>query len=189
VLKCRVRTTGLTEGWEIDLPQMPLSFEFDPRLSVEALYALADAPRGEAIAQAVRLDAPAEGDAANPPFLELNDVLALRHPPEVVVAAPLPCDLAHAIVLEFEGIPGRWPAGGLVLSGQGERGGDGRGMHRFSIGPVERLTATALETPGCYRLRVVLEPDADRGWADPEVRSIWPEAIVTNWVEVEAVRQ
>ena len=38
-------------------------------------------------------------------------------------------------------------------------------------------------------LRARLVPDPDRGWADPEVRSIWPGTIVTDWVEVEVVRR
>jgi len=45
ILKTRVRTTGLSESWELELPQMPLSFEFDPTLSVDALSTMADASR------------------------------------------------------------------------------------------------------------------------------------------------
>ena len=32
-------------------------------------------------------------------------------------------------------------------------------------------------------------PLPESGWADPEVRSIWPGRIQTNWVEVEIVRR
>ena len=38
-------------------------------------------------------------------------------------------------------------------------------------------------------MRAILEANADRGWADPKIRSIWPEPIVTNWVEVTVVRR
>src|SRR4051794_2249171 len=58
VLQARARTAGLSESWELALPQMPLSIEFDPLLNVEALFTLADAARAEAFAQGVGLVAP-----------------------------------------------------------------------------------------------------------------------------------
>jgi hypothetical protein len=192
VLKARVRTAGLTGSWELDLPQMPLSFEFDPALAVDALFTLPDTARGEAIAHAVRLVQVAgqaeEGQAAR--FLDLNPELALRNPPDVAVETPLPCDLAHAIGLEFEGIEGRFAAGEVLLSGQGLRtDGAGASVRTFPLGPVAPIPLDQLDHPGRRRMRAHLSPDADRGWADPEVRSIWPEPIVTDWVEVEVVRR
>ena len=86
---------------------MPLSFEFDPMLSVDALFTMADAARGEAIARATRLVAPEPDEGRAVPFLELNAAMALRDPPALEVTTPLPSDLAHTITLEFEGIPGR----------------------------------------------------------------------------------
>jgi hypothetical protein len=188
VLKTRVRTVGLTGSWELELPQMPLSFEFDPQLAVDALFTLPDTARGEAFARAVRLAA-SESDERGASFLELNVAMALRNPPEVAVTLPLPCDLAHAIVLEFEGIPGRFGAGALILSGQGLRGGAAESVRSFALEPTAPVPFEALDRPGRYRVRVILEPDAERGWADPDVRSIWPETIVTEWVEVEVVRR
>ena len=46
VLQARVRTVGLTDSWELELPHIPFSFEFDPRLAVDALFALPDDARG-----------------------------------------------------------------------------------------------------------------------------------------------
>jgi hypothetical protein len=188
VFKTRVRAVGLTDAWELELPQMPLSFEFDPNLSVDALFTLPDTARGEAIARAVRLVA-REPDERGPSFIELNAAMALRHPPEVALALPLPCDLAHAIMLEFEGIPGRFGAGAVNVSGQGSRAGAAESVRSFAVGPIASVPLVALDRPGRYRMRVILEPDAERGWADPEIRSIWPEPIVTEWFEVEVVRR
>ena len=42
VLQTRVRTVGLTTPWELELPHVPFTFEFDPRLEVDALFALPD---------------------------------------------------------------------------------------------------------------------------------------------------
>jgi hypothetical protein len=189
VLKTRVRTAGLTDSWELELPQMPLSFEFDPNLSVDALFTLPDTARGEAFARAVRLVArePDEGRPAS--FLELNAAMALRDPPGIAVTLPLPCDLAHAIVLEFKAIPGRFGAGTVVLSGQGLRAGAAESVRSFALEPLAPVPLDALDRPGRHRMRALLEPDAERGWADPDVRSIWPGPIVTEWVEVEVVRR
>jgi hypothetical protein len=189
ILKTRVRTAGLTDSWELELPQMPLSFEFDPRLAVEALLALPDTARGEAFARAIRLEAPVADEEHAATFLDLNQAMALRNPPAIVVTLPLPCDLSHTIALEFEGIAGRFAAGAMILSGQGPRGGAAESARAFALELTVPVPVEVLDRPGHYRLRAVLEPDADRGWADPDVRSIWPEPIVTEWVDVEVVRR
>jgi hypothetical protein len=38
-------------------------------------------------------------------------------------------------------------------------------------------------------MRIVLSPDPDLGWTDPDVRSIWPGKIETSWLEVELMRR
>ena len=43
--------------------------------------------------------------------------------------------------------------------------------------------------PGPRRVRALLEAAPESGWADPEIRSIWPGRMPTNWVEVEIVRR
>jgi hypothetical protein len=189
VLKTRVRTSGLSESWELELPQMPLSFEFDPVLSVDALFTMPDVARGQAIAGATRLVAPDRDDSRGAAFLVLNAAMALRDPPVLVVTTPLPSDLAHGIALEFEGIPGRFAAGDVILSGQGERTTGSGTVRFFVLGPIASIAPLELDRPGRYKLRAILEPNADRGWADPDIRSIWPEPVVTDWVEVEVVRR
>jgi hypothetical protein len=126
-------------------------------------------------------------------FLALNQEMMIRNPPRVVIATPLPCDLAHQVFLEFDQVSGRFPAGLILLSGQG----DGRTVaaenrappRSFAIGPIEPIPREVLDQPGMRRLRVWLEADPDRGWTDPDVRSIWPRTIETGWVNVEIVRR
>jgi hypothetical protein len=60
---------------------------------------------------------------------------------------------------------------------------------RFPLGSVEPLPEGAIERPGTRRLRARLVADADRGWADPDVRSVWPGVIETGWVEAEVIRR
>ncbi len=119
--------------------------------------------------------------------------MMIRNPPQVVIATPLPCDLAHQVFLEFDQAPGRFPAGLILLSGQGdgriESSADPAGPRRLPIGPVEPISGAVIDQPGSRRLRVWLEPDPDRGWTDPEIRSIWPGTIETGWVEVDIVRR
>ncbi|MBY0395373.1 MAG: hypothetical protein K2X91_02740, partial [Thermoleophilia bacterium] len=187
VLQARARTTGLTESWELELPHMPFSFEFDPVLTPAALLALPDSGRGDEAARRIRLE-PVAG-AGGPAFVPLNASLALREPPSLRVEAPLPADLAHAIVIEFEGVEGRYPAGRVVLAGQGAFGASPARTHVVPIAGALSLPEGAIERPGPRRLRAILTPDPDIGWGDPDVRSLGPEPIVTGWVDGEIVRR
>jgi hypothetical protein len=192
VLQTRVRTTGLTDSWEIELAHIPFNFEFDPRLELGAILTLPDAVRDEQIARAIRLETPETAGEAST-YLPLGDEWTLRNPPRLAVAIPLPCDLAHAISIEFEGIEGRFPGGRLVVSGQGlpQRGAleEEPIVRRFELKPTRHLPAGLIAAPGRRRMRIWLEADLESGWADPLIRSIWPGRSQTNWVEVEIVRR
>ncbi len=184
VLQARVRTVGLTESWDLELPHMPFSFEFDPLLAVDALLASPDEARAATFAESVRL-VPVDAD-----FLPINEGLAIRGIPRLNVREPLPCDLAHDLSIEFEGIPGRFAAGSITVQGQGQGGwGQPSRTLEFPIGPVATVPTETLGNPGIKRIRAWLTPDPDRGWADPEVRSIWPGLLETNTIEVEVVRR
>jgi hypothetical protein len=173
-------------GWELELPHMPFSFELDPNLRVEALLGLADESRAEVIGRAVSLVAPPSSDDASSRFVGLTQDLLLRDPPVLAVSGPLPCDLAHAIYLEFEGVPGRFAAGSVVVAGQGGATGNDRSV----LLEMESLVpAGSIERTGEVRLRAILEADPHRGWADPDIRSIWPGTIVTDWATARVVRR
>jgi hypothetical protein len=193
VLEARARTVNLTESWALDLPHMPFTWEFDPRLDVEAIFTLPDETRGEAIARAVRLDRRDSGAEPSGPatYLDLTDQWALRNPPVLAIATPLPCDLAHRIEIEFEGIPGRFPAGTVVLGGQGPYPNEPESLRRFPLGPLDTLPpgVLAIDHPGPRRLRAILTPDPDRGWADPAIRSLWPGTITTGWIDALIIRR
>jgi hypothetical protein len=192
-LQTRVRTRGLTDPWQIDLPQIPFSFEFDSRLEVHSLLALPDEHRAERIARSVRLEYQQPSADDRSLFLALNQEMMIRNPPQIVVATSMPCDLAHQVFLEFDQVPGRFPAGLILLSKQGESRSEAAEIpaapQRFPIGPVEPIPREAIAQPGTHRLQVWLEPDPDRGWTDPDVRSIWPGTIDTGWVNLEIVRR
>jgi hypothetical protein len=117
---------------------------------------------------------------------------ALRNPPRLAVATPLPCDLAHRISIEFEKPAVHVGAGQLIVGGQGipHRGQPPAEpvIQRFDLGPIAPLPSGAIERSGVRRLRAWLKADPELGWADPDVRSVWPGEIATNWVEVEIVR-
>ena len=192
VLQTRVRTAGLTAAWEIELPHVPFSFEFDPILRLDAILTLSDANRDELVTRAIRLE-PVEGASDQPAtHLPLGGEWILRNPPQLIVATPLPCDLAHTTAVEFDGTPARVPARPLIVSGQGlphrESGSAQATIRRFDLGPIPSLPAGLIDRPGVRRIRVWLEADPQLGWADPDVRSVWPGAMQTNWVEVEIVR-
>jgi hypothetical protein len=203
VLQARIRTAGLTESWEIEPPHVPFQFEFDPILRLDAILTLPDAARDESIRRAIRLEPAGAGAGADSgtgtggsgaaTYLSLGDEWTLRNPPDLVVATPLACDLAHALSLELEGIDGRFPAGQLVVSGQGlQRAASAPPeavVRRTPLGPIAPLPPGLIERPGRRRVRLWLEAAPDHGWADPEIRSIWPGQTHTNWVEVEIMRR
>jgi len=183
VLHARARAVGLTESWEFDLPHMAFSFEFDPNLAVDALLTLPDDARASAFGRMVGLARP-DGDARP---LELGPDLVLRDPPGLSVATPLPCDLAHSVAIEFEGVPGRFAAGSIVVPGQAT--GGATSPRTFPLGPVLGLPTDAIDRPGERRLRAVLTADPDLGWADPDIRSIWPGTLITDWFAGRVIRR
>jgi hypothetical protein len=193
VLETRVRTAGLTDSWEIALPHIPFNFEFDPILKLDAILTLPDAVRDEAIAQAIRLVPSAQGDGDQATYLALGEKWTLRNPPRLEVVTPLPCDLSHAIAIEFEGSDAPLPAGRLILSGQGlVRPGSPSPepvTRQFKLGAIPHMPSSLIERPGMRRMRVLLEADAGIGWADPDVRSTWPGRVQTDWLDVEIVRR
>ncbi|QEH36786.1 hypothetical protein OJF2_53710 [Aquisphaera giovannonii] len=193
VLEARVRTRGLTSSWEIELPKVPFPIELDPRLEVGSLLASPDQAHARAMEAGLGLESdPAEPDGPAT-FLPLGRELAVRNPPHLVIRIPLPRDLAHRMFLEIDGVPGRFRAGDLVLSGQGAgRGDEDRAAPRPLSVPIRALEGPeqpALERPGTYRARMALEPDEALGWSDPEIRSVWPTRLDTEWVPLEIVRR
>jgi hypothetical protein len=192
VLQTRVRPAGLSSSWEIELPHVPFNFEFDPILRLDAILALPDAVRDETIARDIQLEAVSGAHGVPASHLPLGGEWILRNPPRLSVATPLPSDLAHALSIEFEATPGNFPAGSLILSGQGLPHRDSSAVEpivrRFDLGPVLPLPVGVIERPGVRRMRLRLVADPELGWADPDVRSVWPGEMTTGWVEAEIVR-
>jgi hypothetical protein len=192
-LQARVRTRGLTDDWQIDLPHLPFNFEFDPRLEISSLLALPDDHRAERIARAVRLEVRQTSADDRAIFVAINQEMMIRNPPQLVIATPLPCDLAHKILLEFDQVAEWFQAGLILLSCQGDSRSASAEIsvstQCFPIGPVSPIPRESIGQPGTRRMRVWLEPDPDRGWTDPDVRSIWPGTIETGWINVEIVRR
>lgn len=182
--KLKPRVPDVTPvGWELELPHIPFSFELDPDLRVDALLAPDDEARRTAMSRSVSLSAAPTSD--DPPvFLPLTGDLMLRDPPMLRVAAPLPCDLAHAAFVEFEGVPGRFAAGEVVASGS-----DTPNSRDFPLAFEALLPPGLIERSGEVRLRAILEVDPHRGWAAPDIRSIWPGTIVTEWATARVVRR
>jgi hypothetical protein len=175
ILEPRLRFRG-SVAWEHDLPHARYTIEWDPMLELRALEGTADASRAEQVRSAVQ---PLEAEAGR--FVALNEALAVRGPLGLGVAeGGLPTALAHQVYLELEGVPGCYRLGEVVA---GERGG------RFEFARIEEVPLERLSGPRRVRLRYRLVPDLELGWSDPEVRSVWPEEVVTDWSESEVVRR
>ncbi len=189
VLEARARTRGLKAGWEIALPHMPFTFELTQLPTIDSILTLPDETRNQVILGAVSLEPGDQGEAASPgDYLAIDSDFTLRFPPRIAVSRPLPCDLAHRIMIEIEGVEGMFPAGRLVLSGQGP-GLLAEGTPAwFELGPIA-APAGLIDRAGRRKARALLHPDPASGWADPDVRSVWPGVVETNWVEVEIIRR
>ena len=181
-LAAKVRVVGLTDAWEIELPHLPFSFEFDPILAVDSLLTTEDGPRAAAFAAASRWE-PAEAAGATPRHLDLTPDLVLRDPPDLVVGPLLPCDLAHRLEIEFEGVPGRYRAGSAVALA------DQPAPRRFPIEAIRGLPPDAIGRAGEVRLRAWLVADSALGWADPDVRALWPGTLATDWTAARVIRR
>ncbi|APW63315.1 hypothetical protein [Paludisphaera borealis] len=193
-LQARVRTVGLTDSWQIELPHVPFSFEFDPRLAVDSLLASPDAAREAAMSRAVRLEDAATASGSSPRFLPLGGELMIRNPPQLVVSSPLPHDLAHRVWIEIEGVESRISGGVLIAHGRSIRDDSATTAQpptRHDLTPAmgPALPEGVIDRPGRRAIRVILIADPNLGWTDPEVRSVWPGEIQTDWVAAEVVRR
>lgn len=182
VFQSRTRTRNLTSSWELDLPHVPFSVEFDPLLEIPALLALPDETRAGQVSESVRL-VPSETPEDH--FLPIHPDLAIRNPPALRVA-PRALDLAHRLALEIEGVDTPIPAGSVVALASPESDSEPR---RFPLQVEQILPAQAISRPGESRLRARLTPDPRLGWADPDVRSLWPGEVLTDWVPVQLIRR
>lgn len=185
ILQARIRPAGLTSSWELELPQSSMSFDFDPGLQVDSIQTLHDIERESAIVRAISLES--GGDEPGEPF-PLNREFALRSVLQIQLAESLPCDLAHRIELEIDGSEGRYPRGALLAIASGAGRGE-PGPRSFPLDPHPPLPEDAVSRPGLHRLRAILTADPNLAWADPDVRSLWPGTIITEWTEVKIVRR
>jgi hypothetical protein len=89
----------------------------------------------------------------------------------------------------LENVDGRWSVGEWVESAQSIIGSEGIIPKNW---PERALRVSGgdagLTRGGQYRMRIVLEPNPERGWSDPMIRSVWPDSIVSDWVAVDVVR-
>ena len=193
VLQTRVRTAGLSDAWEIELPHVPFQFDFDPVLRLDAILTLSDSGRDEAMARAIRLESVNTAIDEPARLLPLGVRWVMRNPPRLAVETPLPSDLAHRVSVEFEGASARVPAGALIVSGQGlaqdEWPGNGtkhpavrRRPDRALPGGRDR-SARARGVCACTSWRT-----PSSAGPIPRIRSVWPGTIETNWVEAEIIR-
>ena len=188
ILHLRLKTHELTDNWELDLPAQSTSFDWDDHLQPGALVTLPDSQRAELWASSIVFMG-ASGDDASPVFVQLDHQFALRNPVLPALKLPIPCDLAHRMMLEIENVAGRWSAGEWIESAQTMIVSDGV-LPKIWPEKAFRVSGdeSGLTRGGQYRMRVVLEPNPERGWSDPMIRSVWPDSIVSEWVNVDVVR-
>ncbi len=181
VLHVRAKTHKLTSEWEKELPQVPFTFEFDSNLQMVSLLSTADDARRQVFRHSLSLVMPSTG-ADTPSFRPITAAFAIGGPLQIVGQGELPCDLAHRVEVEIEGLSGRISSSLIVAT-------SGAGF------PTQELRISSLETseempdnPSRARIRAILTPDLGLAWSSPDTRSVWPEPIETAWIEVPLYR-
>ena len=180
VLQTRVRTVGLTDRWELELPHVAFSFEFDPILRVDALLALPDIETAAAFASATRFEVDAEDSRGSSHVLILNEEFALRDPPSLVVSGP-PRRLVARGPHRVRRNRRSFRSGFLQI----ER----RCSPACSARSPDAISAECDRPTGDGSACALLVADIDRAWHDPDLRSVWPEPIETEWTEAKVVRR
>lgn len=178
VLEPRLRYRGDAGGWELSLPSSAWTLELDPRLAVRAILGNPDESAAGVVAASVQL---VSGAGPSSGYRPLDPSFAASDLPALAITAPLPYDLAHQAAIELEGVPSRLPARPVVHRAMSEPGEP----RPLAFDPA---ADSVLARPGSYRMRVILTPDPELAWVEPEIRAIWPGEIVTNWFDIRAVR-
>jgi hypothetical protein len=102
---------------------------------------------------------------------------------------PLPCDLAHRVEIEFEGVAGRFAAGQVVVTGQGTNTEPPARRVTHPLTVPANLPPETFADAGERLARVHLVPDLHLAWSDPDVRSLWPGEVASPWRTVRLVRK
>jgi hypothetical protein len=178
----------------LELPATNSSFEWDDYLQTDALKAPFSDEEANQMNKALQWVPIAGSDQV---ALTLNHVnispeFAVANPPRCMVERPLPRDLAHQIYLEIQGVSRMVPVGEWVVA---LRNSDSVWNHEaevtcppWEISPEDLLSDSEISRAGNHMIRLILEPVTHRGWANPDVRSVFSGRIEMPWINVELVR-
>ena len=195
VLQSRVRTGGLSEllGDRAAARPVPVRVRPDPPARRDPDPLRRGPGRGDGAGH------PAGAGRASMSDEPAGSPAAGRRVGPAESAAPggddaLPCDLAHAVAIEFDGTPGRFPAGSLDRERPGPAAA--RSGSRATIDAAVRRRTRSPPLPA-RRDRSSGRParaGAPRGRSPARLgRSRYPlglaGAIETNWVEAEIIRR
>lgn len=189
----RFRTFNQTSNWEIELPSQPTSFEWDLNLELNALLAPIVESELDVFTNAMNwqpASLPGPGQEG-PRLVQISPGFAIHNPPETVISSPLPRDLSHAVFIELQGVTGLIPAGEWLIacrkSSENLFQSYRSGSH-WDVSPDSYIDDQLIGHAGRFQMRLVLKPIAHRGWANPEIRSVFNSKISFPWVEIEIVR-
>lgn len=188
----KVKTDDLTSSWELELPAFPTSFEWDRHLNLNALAGPAIDSEMATIQNAFNWRTnQISNSQENPRIVPISDSFAIRNPPDLYVELPMPRDLSHQAFIEIKGCESLIPAGSWIMATRNKIDPSANSeikCQNWSIAPDSIVADDKIGHGGKFELRVVLEPSPERGWSDPEIRSVYPNQIKTAWTEIEIVR-
>lgn len=193
-LYVRLKTRDLSSNWELELPATNSSFEWDEYLQTDALKAPFSDEEANQLNNALQWVPIAGSDqvALTMNHVKISPEFAVANPPLCMVQRPLPRDLAHQIYLEIQGVSRMIPVGEWVVA---LRNSDSVlnpeaevTCPPWEISPEDLLSDSEISRAGNHMIRLILEPVTHRGWANPDVRSVYSGRIEMPWINVELVR-
>lgn len=189
MLFIRVKTEGLTSDWSLDLPGQATSFEWDHHLKSMALKAESDEKEAMIMQEALAWELIADADEMQLQNVAISPGFAIHHPPVAMLAIPLPRDIAHEAMLEIEEVSSNIRLKKWVIASRGSVSTAEKQFKQIPLEMMGLIDDSAISRAGKYRARLLLNPKPELGWADPEIRSVWPGRLTSPWVEIEIVRR
>lgn len=185
----RVSTNELTSNWTLDLPGQATTFEWDQHLKSGALKADFDEKEATIMQEALAWERNAEPDTMQPQLVAISSGFAIHRPPLAILTVPLPRDIAHEAVLEIEEVSSNIKLKSYVIASRGSVTTPHKQRKVIPLEIAGLIDDSAISRAGKYRARINLQPKSEMGWADPEIRSVWPGPLASPWVEIEIVRR
>ena len=187
MLHTRATTTHLTSNWVLDLPSQSTSFEWETHLKALALRAdFDDAESKEMQSGLIWRESELESNQESQ-LLQISHSFGIFKLPTPQLKLPLPRDISHDVILIIDGINSHISLNHAVMECR-QQPASTQQIRTLPLKIQNLIADDQISHAGKYKARLILKPRPELGWADPEIRSVWPESLEFPSIEIEIVR-